>query len=195
VSLLEKDFVIGLRNGNASVYEAIFKSYYERLCNYANTMTNDMDEAEEIVQNTFLTLWEKHDTIEIHTSVKSYLYRAVHNHCLNRVKHLIVRKEHSDDYKYHADLGSDNVLPELLGNELEQQVNMAIEALPPQCGTVFKLSRFENLSYAEIADQLNVSVKTVDNHMGKALKLMREKLKEYLPLLVWIAFLMYVLKE
>jgi len=179
----------GLRDGDEKVFEELFRTYYERLCNYANTILNDMDEAEEMVQGAFLTVWEKHKSIEIHTSVKSYMYRAVHNSCLNRVKHFKVRKEHGEMYKHQADYLHDDVSEDLIGTELEGIINDAIESLPQQCRTVFKLSRFENLSYAEIAEQLEISVKTVENHMVKALKTLREKLKDYLPLIIWLLFI------
>lgn len=186
LELSEKNMLIGLRQGDEQVFENLFKNYYERLCNYANTILNDMDEAEEMVQGAFLTVWEKHETIEIHTSVKSYLYRAVHNGCLNRVKHFKIRKEHGESYKYQKDTFTNDVSEELISIEFEGIVNFAIESLPQQCRAVFKLSRFENLSYAEIAEQLDISVKTVENHMTKALKTLREKLKDYLPVLLWI---------
>jgi len=181
--------LVGLRNGDEQVFETIFRTYYERLCSYANTILNDIDEAEEMVQGAFLTVWEKHETMEIHTSVKSYLYRAVHNSCLNRVKHYKVRKEHGEAYKHQADYLHDDASELLVGSELESLVAAAIDSLPQQCKTVFKLSRFENLSYAEIAEQLNISVKTVENHMVKALKTLREKLKDYLPVLIWLLFM------
>lgn len=186
LELSEKNILIGLRQGDEQVFENLFKNYYERLCNYANTILNDMDEAEEMVQRAFLTVWEKHETIEIHTSIKSYLYRAVHNGCLNRVKHFKIRKEHNESYKYQKDTFANDVSEELISIEFEGIMNFAIESLPQQCRTVFKLSRFENLSYAEIAEQLDISVKTVENHMTKALKTLREKLKDYLPVLLWI---------
>lgn len=84
-----------LHQGDRDVFGQVFNTYYERLCNYANTFLNNMDEAEEMVQGTFLTLWEKRDMIEIHTSVKSYLYQAVHNQSLNRIKHEKVRRTHA----------------------------------------------------------------------------------------------------
>jgi RNA polymerase sigma-70 factor (ECF subfamily) len=147
-----------------------------------------MDEAEEMVQGTFLTLWEKRETIDIHTSVKSYLYQAVHNNSLNLLKHYQVRQAHSEHIKYHTDPGTDFNTQKVLGDELEQEIDAAIGSLPAQCQTVFRLSRFENLTYAEIAEQLNISVKTVENHMGKALKILRERLKDYLPILLWFLF-------
>ncbi|HOZ13572.1 MAG TPA: RNA polymerase sigma-70 factor [Tenuifilaceae bacterium] len=189
MELLDKNIVDALRQGDEQVFETIFKTYYERLCNYANTILNDMDEAEEMVQGAFLTVWEKHDTLEIHTSVKSYLYRAVHNSCLNRVKHYKVRKTYGDAVKNQTELLHDDASQDLIGSELDAIVANAIDSLPDQCKLVFKLSRFENLTYAEIAEQLGISVKTVENHMVKALKVLREKLKDYLPVLIWLLFM------
>lgn len=189
MELLDKNIVDALRQGDEQVFETIFRTYYERLCNYANTILNDMDEAEEMVQSAFLTVWEKHDTLEIHTSVKSYLYRAVHNSCLNRVKHYKVRKTYGDSVKNQTELLHDDASQDLIGSELDAIVANAIDSLPDQCKLVFKLSRFENLTYAEIAEQLGISVKTVENHMVKALKVLREKLKDYLPVLIWLLFM------
>ncbi|MGD9976705.1 MAG: RNA polymerase sigma-70 factor [Bacteroidales bacterium] len=189
MELLDKNIVDALRRGDEQVFETIFRTYYERLCNYANTILNDMDEAEEMVQSAFLTVWEKHDTLEIHTSVKPYLYRAVHNSCLNRVKHYKVRKTYGDSVKSQAELLHDDASQDLIGSELDGIVANAIDSLPDQCRLVFKLSRFENLTYAEIAEQLGISVKTVENHMVKALKVLREKLKDYLPVLIWLLFM------
>ena len=180
----EKEFVTALREGDEVIFERVFRDYYERLCNYAHTIIKDSAEAEEMVQGTFLTLWENRVNISIHTSIKSYLYRSVHNSCLNRIKHFKVRSIHDEHYKYVTELSYDHASQELLGDELQQQINKAIETMPQQCRTVFVLSRFENLTYNEIAVQLDISVKTVDKHMCKALKIMRENLKEYLPLLL-----------
>jgi RNA polymerase sigma-70 factor (family 1) len=188
VPLIGNELAEALQKGDEVVFEKIFKDYYERLCNYANTMMNDMDEAEEMVQSTFLTLWEKRENIDIHTSVKSYLYQAVHNQSLNRIKHYQVRRAHNEHLKYHSDVLTDDSSQHVLGEELEQQINAAIESLPPQCQTVFRLSRFENLTYAEISEQLNISVKTIENHMGKALRILRERLRDYLPVLLWFLF-------
>jgi RNA polymerase sigma-70 factor (ECF subfamily) len=145
-----------------------------------------MDEAEEMVQGAFIAVWERHDTLEVHTSIKSYLYRAVHNSCLNRVKHLKVRQKHEEDVKYQADATQSDASNEMVERELDAIMANAIDALPTQCRQVFRLSRFENLTYAEIAQQLGISVKTVENHMVKALRVLREKLKDYLPVIIWL---------
>lgn len=186
LGLSDNELLTGLRNGNELVFETIFKDNYERLCNYANTYTNDLMEAEEMVQDTFLSLWEKHEVIDIHTSLKSYLYRAVHNNCLNSIKHLKVKREHREEYLNYADIEYEQVTDALVGRELEHKISETIESLSPQCQMVFKLSRFENLTYSEIAEKMGISVKTVENHMIKALRILREQLKEYLPMILWL---------
>lgn len=186
--LEEQNFNEALHQGNMVVFEQVFRNYYERLCNYANTILNDMDEAEEIVQGTFMGLWEKRSHIQIHTALKSYLYQSVRNNCLNHLDHLKVRQTHREYFIHSADMSADSGVQTTLANELEKQIEEAVSSLPPQCQTVFRLSRFEGLSYAEIAQQLDISVKTIENHMGKALRIMRERLKDYLPLLMWFLF-------
>ena len=185
----ESEVVASFQKGDEVAFENVFKTYYPRLCSYAQTMLNDSEEAEEMVQNTFITLWENRVNMDIHTSLKSYLYRAVHNSCLNRIKHLKVRQEHSDYYKYTQEEEVESTSHMVMGNELQQQINVAIEQLPPQCKRVFSLSRFENLTYAEIAAQLDISVKAVDKQMVRALRILRTQLKEYLPLVLLLLLL------
>ncbi len=175
-----------IQNGDKQVFEQVFKNYYQLLCNYACAKVNDMDEAEEIVQNTFYNIWNKREVLEVRTSLKSYLYRAVHNDCLNKIKHGKVRQMYAADYKATVSMGHEDASKQLHGKELSAMINKAIDSLPEQCGNVFKLSRFENMKYNEIAEYLDISVKTVENHMGKALRLLREQLKDYLPALIFL---------
>lgn len=177
-----------LHRGDRDAFGQVFNTYYERLCNYANTFLNNMDEAEEMVQGTFLTLWEKREVIEIHTSVKSYLYQAVHNNSLNRIKHEKVRRTHAGRVLVTKQDATGPGDERLIADELELKISEAVQSLPDQCRRVFQLSRFENLSYNEIAAQLQLSVKTIENHMGKALRTMRQQLKDYLPFLIWLLF-------
>lgn len=170
--------------GDINAFEMLFRSYYQPLCNYAYTFLNDREEAEEVVQTTFLSVWEKRVGLNIHTGVKPYLYAMVRNACLNVIKHEKIKQKHAGEELALADRSYDSVTHSVASSELEQRIQKAIDKLPEQCRLVFKLSRFEELKYAEIAKQLNISVKTVENHMGKALKLMREELKDYLPLII-----------
>ena len=170
--------------GDITAFEMLFRTYYQPLCNYAFTFLQDKEDAEEIVQSTFLLVWEKRETLAIRTSVKPYLYAMVRNACLNVIKHEKIKQRFAGEEIALADRSHDSVAQTVASHELEYRIKVAMEELPEQCRLVFKLSRFEELKYAEIAEQLNISVKTVENHMGKALKIMREQLKDFLPLIV-----------
>jgi len=187
--LSEKELIQGLQTGNEAAFETIFRSYYVRLCNFAYSFLDDKDESEEVVQSTFLTIWEKHESIDIQISLKSYLYRAVHNSCLNRIKHLKVRSLHNEYAKGREQTFNEDASEKLISKELEHQIEVAIGSLPPKCAMVFRLSRFESMSYAEIAEQMDTSIKTVENQMIKALRILRVELKDYLPALIWLLFM------
>ena len=172
-----------IKTGDVVAFEKVFKLYYSRLCNYAAGIVNDSDEAEEVVQQTMINLWEKRNTLEITTSFKSYLYRAVHNASLNKIRQSKVKQLYTIEKVYEGEHFAEQASHKVIQSELEQQIQTAIDKLPEQCRLVFKLSRFEDMKYAEIATHLDISIKTVENHMGKALKLLRGHLKDYL---VWI---------
>jgi RNA polymerase sigma-70 factor (family 1) len=184
MALPESEIVLAIQQGDESVFEQVFRKYYQSLCNYANSLVKDEDEAEEIVQNLFFSIWEKRADLEITVSLKSYLYRAVHNHCLNRIKHLKVREEYQQyAFDYHES-SYESVNQAVIKNELEEKINFAIEKLPEQCKIIFQMSRFEELKYNEIAEKLALSPKTIENQIGKALKILRVELAEYLPLIL-----------
>jgi RNA polymerase sigma-70 factor (ECF subfamily) len=184
VQLSDSEIIDSLRTGDEKVFEQLFRYYYQRLCNYACGILNDMDEAEETVQNVFLGVWEKRIVIEITTSLKSYLYRAIHNASLNKIKHGKIRQLYANEYAQQTSPVYEHTTQTVYKNELEKQIHAAINELPEQCRMVFKLSRFEEMKYSEIAEHLGISVKTVENHMGKALKMMRQQLKDYLPIIL-----------
>jgi RNA polymerase sigma-70 factor (ECF subfamily) len=184
VSLPDQEHLDALAAGDVTSFEMYFKSYYQPLCNYAYSFLQDKEEAEEIVQATFISVWEKRENISIRTSAKSYLYAMVRNACLNVIKHEKIKQKYASEELALATPGYESVAQVVASNELENRIHEAIEKLPEQCRLVFKLSRYEELKYNEIAEQLAISVKTVENHMGKALKIMREQLKDYLPFLI-----------
>jgi RNA polymerase sigma-70 factor (ECF subfamily) len=182
VDLSEKQVLETIQSGNESAFEMIFRSYYQPLCRYAYSFLEDKEEAEEVVQSAFITIWEKRKSMDIQTSLKSYLYRMVRNACLNVIKHEKIKQQHVTHELAVTETTYESVTQKVYATELELKISEAMKTLPEQCRLVFQLSRFEELKYQEIADQLQISVKTVENHMGKALKIMREQLKEYLPL-------------
>ena len=147
----------------------------------------EAEEAEEIVQNLFVYIWDKRESITIKGKVKPYLFQATRNRCLNLIKHLQVRDQYETHQKHtqsHATLEPNWMEVE----ELKEKIRLSIAALPPKCREVFELSRYEQLTYQEIADKQGISIKTVENQMGKALKMLRVALKDHLPIL-WIIFL------
>lgn len=173
INLLVKRII----NKERAAFEIVFKEYFKPLCNYAFRFLDEYEEAEEIVQDVFVKFWEKCDTIAVDSSIKSYLYRSVHNTCLNYIKHLKVR----DTYRQHVMeqmVLYEDEQPEQDGAMIQSKIFAAIDALPPQCQKIFKLSRFEGLKYQEIADHLGLSIKTIEVQMGKALKVLRANLKE-----------------
>ena len=183
----EQDAITAIRQGNERAYEGVFRQHYAPLCRYARQFLADADEAEEEVQAMFLALWERRDGLFITTSLKAYLFRAVHNRCLNRIKHFAVRDEYQQHTRYVAETTAESPMQTLLGDELADRLRMAIQKLPEQCRLAFTLSRFEELKYGEIADQLGISPKTVENQIGKALRILRTELSDYLPVLfVWL---------
>jgi len=168
-------------------FEQVYKEHYKRLHAYAFVMLKDSENAEEMVQQVFLKLWETNGLEHINESVPGYLYRAVHNACLNFLKHLKVKHAYQTYAVTRQEFASATETMQM--RELQVKLNDALNDLPEQCRTIFQMSRFEHLKYHEIADRLGLSVKTVENQIGKALKILRSKLADYLPALL-ITFLL-----
>jgi RNA polymerase sigma-70 factor (ECF subfamily) len=179
----ETDLIDRLHRRDTIAFEQVFKANFKSLHAYAFTMLKDEMAAEEMVQNVFCKLWERTDNLSITGSLRAYLYRAVHNESLNYLKHLKIRSQHQLYVSHRMNQETDNAARTMQVKELEQKLQDALNELPEQCRTIFQLSRFEELRYREIADRLDISVKTVENQMGKALRLLRLKLVDFLPLI------------
>ena len=169
-----------LSQRDETVFEHVFKTHFKRLHAYAFTILRDETEAEEIVQQVFFKLWERSENLSLTGSVSAYLYRAVHNESLNYIKHQKVRSNHQLHIAYSMKNEVEHPAKKVMAGELEKKIHTALNELPEQCRTIFQMSRFDELKYREIADKLGISVKTVENQMGKALKLLREKLVDFL---------------
>ena len=181
-----QDHLIGtlLAKKDESAFEQVFKTHFKNLHAYAFTLLKDEAEAEEMVQQVFFKLWERSENLSISGTIAAYLYRAVHNESLNYLKHQKVKANHQLHVAHSMKQQADHAPGKMISKELEHTFREALNELPEQCRTVFQLSRFEDMKYKEIADKLDISVKTVENHMGKALKLLRTKLVDFLPLLL-----------
>jgi RNA polymerase sigma-70 factor (family 1) len=175
----EQTQTAALRHGDEATFEAVFRQWYAPLCGYAARLTDgDLDAAEDLVQQVFVKLWEQRARLDIAWSLKGYLYKTVHNSALNRLRSV---KTHSKYLDFNAaQLENEQTPPDYPARELAERLQQALGKLPPQCRHVFELSRFEDLKYREIADQLGISIKTVEAQMGKALRILRLQLADYL---------------
>jgi RNA polymerase sigma-70 factor (ECF subfamily) len=177
----EKHIIQSLDKAN---FEMLFRSHFSGLCFFAHKYVKDFEAAKEIVQDAFLSLWEKRETIDMDRPVKSYLTMIIHNKCTNYLR---------DNRKFDQNIlhienlaevpeydGADSMVEE----ELKNKIDTAIDELPEKCKQIFVMNRYENLKYQEIAVKLEISVKTVETQMSKALQHMRIRLSEYLTVLL-----------
>lgn len=190
----EINLIHQLNTGNELVFEKVFKQYFKVLQNYAYTILNDLDVAEEMVQNVFLKIWEKREKLPQDANIGSYLYKSVYHESLNWLRHEKVKFSHQEHTLYSMKNETDNTADRIKMKQLEEHLQKALNDLPQQCRTIFQMSRFDELRYREIADELGISVKTVENQMGKALRLMRLKLVEFLPIMIGLINSIFILK-
>lgn len=179
MNLSEQQIVKSIKEGDINSFETLFKEYYERLCDFGMKYLKSIDQAEEVVQDTFYNIWKNRESLNIKTSLKSYLYTAIRNNCLQELRTRSLDIKYENYYKSHYVNESISPVDELNAKELSLVINKALNSLPERCKTIFKLSRDEGLKYQEIADKLSISIKTVEANMGKALKQFRHYLKEY----------------
>lgn len=167
-------------------FEVFFKKYYQPLCFYCKFKYGfDLELAEDIVDSSFIKLWEARQTLASDLSPKSFLYKIIDNASLNILKHERVKKQYAQFVMQTTTEGSlHNSFDGIDLKQLMADIDSAIAALPEQMRKIFELSRFEGLKYAEIAAQLNISVKTVETQMSRALARLREKLARYIVVYV-----------
>jgi RNA polymerase sigma-70 factor (ECF subfamily) len=163
--------------------EQLFKLHYAFVCSVINRYVRDRSRAEDIAQDMFAELWAKRDQLHIHTSATAYLRRMAVSRTLNYLrdskKHNWEDLETSEGVEIEFSGHSSEIIHKLEEAELRDRLDKAIQALPEKCRIVFLLNRQEEMSYAEVANHLNISVKTVENQIGKALKLLRQAISDY----------------
>lgn len=175
----DDDILNRLKSDDKSVLKAIFQQHYSPVCAAMYRYISDRNLVEDLAQNVFIRLWEKRQTINITSSLGAYLRRMAINEALGHLrKNKNVHLEEITPITPFKETATTE--DEYLHKELQTQITEAIDALPPKCRRVFQLSRFEDLTYREIAEKLDISVKTVENQMGKALRVLRERMKRYL---------------
>ncbi|MBW6492558.1 MAG: RNA polymerase sigma-70 factor [Lentimicrobium sp.] len=174
--------LLALKQGDEKVFESVFHEYYQPLCIHARRFLIDPEMAEEVVQDMFFKLWERRNSIVINTSLNSYLYKAVTNHAINFLKYNQHLKKYQDFVGFRTDYTQNESAHEvLMHSDLQKKLNDVVLEMPEKRRMIFEMNRFEGLKYAEIAKKLNISLKTVEAQMSKALDFMRDKLQDYLP--------------
>lgn len=175
----EKKILKRIKEGDIKQFEGLFKEYYEMLCHFAIKYVKNIEQSEEVVQDTFYNIWKNKETLNITASIKAYLYTAVRNNCLQVLRTRSLDIKYENYYKSHYVNESISPSDELNAKELSNVINKALNSLPERCREIFKMSRYEGLKYHEIAEKLSISIKTVEANMGKALKHFRSYLKDY----------------
>jgi RNA polymerase sigma-70 factor (ECF subfamily) len=175
-----------------SSFEELFRQHYAALCRYAVGIIGDSEQSEDIVQHSFVKMWNKRADMDLSRSLKSYLYTSVRNACINYIRdQKKFRSEFLDIEIYASDAVSafTDGLERVQAGELQEKIQKALAALPDKSREVFVMSRIEQMKYREIAEKLGVKQKTVEAHMSRALKILREELSDYLFLLLVVSFL------
>ena len=175
----DRELLGRLRAGDEEAYDAVFRSWYAPLVRVAGALLKDSDAAEEVAQEVMVELWRRRHVMDTDVTLRAYLLRSVRNRALNHLRHLRVRRETTGDVEaqYNEPVASDQPV---VAKELAEAVKIALDELPPRCREIFDLSRVHGLKYAEIAESLGISQKTVEAQMGKALRVLRERLASWL---------------
>ena len=176
----DRELLARLRAGETSAFDAIFRANYPILVRVAETMLRERAMAEEIAQDVMLELWRRRESLDVTESVRGYLLQATRNRTLNALRHRAIERKSEP----HVIDGIGQLPPTDAASregEIEVALQSAIAYLPDRCRQIFELSRADGLKYAEIATRLGISVKTVEVQMGKALRILRERLKAWLP--------------
>ncbi len=181
MTAIERELIESIKKGNPKSFELVFKTYYKRLCTFAFDYTRQLETAEDIVKDFFVTFWNNREKLEIKTSLSGYLFRSIRNACINyllrnkeRNKTISIEEINWIEIKINEPLSNDYPIGNLLAKELEDQIFNIIEKLPEGCREIFKLSRIEDLSHKKIAKRLNISKNTVKVQIYRALKHLKE---------------------
>ncbi len=176
------------------IYRHLFETYNQRLCNHARRILANEDEAADVVEDVFFELWQNRARIDFSGNLPGYLYQATSTRALNALRNKgtspvrIDLLESIDAVRIEHLITTDSNTQPIEQSELRRQIDAAIAELPEKCREVFKLSYIHGLRNRDIADAMDISVRTVDAHMYKALHFLREKLRYLLTFLIYIAF-------
>lgn len=175
---MDQEILERLKKNDEGAITWLFSTYFASLAVVAHRVVQDQDAAKDIVQDVFVRLWTHRDKLQITTSLQSYLRRSVVNASIDHKRRFYEKNKEALEHHGEWSDNSPSVDSELREKDIKQQINNAISTLPERCRLIFVLSRYEELTYAQIAARLDISVKTVENQMTKALKMLRKKLRD-----------------
>lgn len=182
----ENDIFLNFKKGQERAFDFYFNKYYSRIVGFCIQFLKDEDKSKSIAQEAFIHLWKSKETINTPAGIKSFLYTSAKSNCLNILRHEIVKQKsksiiiHNYENQLNIDILESFKFDSVTLSELESKINHCIENLPEPTKTIFIKKRIENLKNAEIASILNLSIKSIEAHMTKALKYFRIKLADYL---------------
>lgn len=182
INLIMKEehyLLVELKRGNKEAFSILFQRYYKDLVLFGGNFLRDKVRCEDIVQSVFLRLWADKEELKIETSLKSFLLKSVRNGCLDELRHRQVVREHESYSEIFGDLDDLDTEQYILFSDLQTHLNDALIKLPEVCREAFEMNRFEGLKYKEIAQKLEVSERTIEVRIGKAIGLLRFYLKEF----------------
>lgn len=173
---MEDQFIEGLRAGKEGAYRWLFENYYRKLVVFATKYTEDLEVSRDLVQDLFLSIYDSRQQLSIRTSLRSYLYRAVKNRCLNHLKHLSIGKKYTETIIPEVQARDPGLEEEIDAIEMEARIFETVSGLPARCRQIFNMSRIDGKRNTEIARELNLSVRTVETQISKALRSLRDSL-------------------
>lgn len=181
-----ENFVLSaLKQDSKEAFSLLFQTYYTDLVLFCGNFIKEKGSCEDIVQSIFLKLWNDRKKLQIETSLKSYLLKAVRNSCLDAFRHLEIVRQYESDYESNV-LDSYDTENYILYSDLHDHLHRALQQVPELYREAFEMNRFEGLKYREIAEKLNVSERTVEVRVSKTLELLRKQLKDFFILLISI---------
>lgn len=181
-----------LAQGKEKAFEEIFHTYFKVLAVFAKKFVEDLDIAEDLVQDVLVKLYQNRTSIQFHTSLKAFLFQSVRNKCIDHLRSVKTKSEHHDQIKVMNYDEQFDLNDTMVQTELEERVFKAIGLLPDQCQHIFKMSRLEGKRNQEIANELNISKRTVETQISNALKRLRKDVFQYLKLLIIITLKIFM---
>ena len=185
----DEQLMLEIKAGNMVAYDALYRKYSKKLYKFSLSILKSSEEAENTIQDVFLNLWENRHEIEKNSSIKSYVFTVTYNSAISLLRKKTSEKRFIEYLKTLQHPDHESVIPQIEYDEFSAKLDQVINALPVRQKEIYLMHREEGLKYQEIAEKLNISVNTIETHMSRALKTIRERLGNYSLLLVLFYFL------